>query len=246
VSFGLVELAVLIAVVAALYSSVGHGGASGYLAVLGLAGAAPAVMSSTALVLNVLVSAIGLAAFASAGHFRGRIVVPFLIASVPAAFLGGLLRLDARIYYAVLGVVLLAAAGRLLMRLPEDVDVRLEGPRFAWTLPSGAGIGLVSGAIGIGGGIFLSPLLVLARWATAKQAAAASACFILSNSLSGLGGRVAAGTLDLGGLAPLVPAALLGGAVGSLIGSRKFSRVVLCRVLAGVMAVAAVKLLLTP
>jgi uncharacterized protein len=239
----LVELMFLIALVAALYSSVGHGGASGYLAALGLMGIAPQVMSSTALVLNVGVAFIALLSFASAGHFRWGLVWPFLVASVPAAFLGGRLALDAKAYYILLGIVLLAAAARLLLPLPKDAGAE-RSPIPVWTLGFGSIIGLVSGVVGIGGGIFLSPFLILARWASAKEAAAASAMFILANSLAGLGGRAVEGSLQLGGLWPLIPAALVGGVIGSSFGSRRLNRTALCRVLAGVMGIAAFKLIL--
>jgi len=235
----------LLFAVAVLYSSVGHGGASGYLAVLSFFAVAPAQMSGTALMLNVLVAGMAAIAFGRAHHLIGRLLWPFVFVSVPAAFLGGYLKVTDRLYFVLLAVGLLAAALRLgLMPLRNSHEPTRTLP-IAAALPVGGVIGLFAGMIGIGGGVLLSPILILARWATAKQAAAVAAIFIVANSLAGIGGRAARGTLDV--MPVLVPllAAFAGGLLGSHLGANKFSGNVLRRLLAVVLLLAAVKLLFT-
>ncbi|MEX2088279.1 MAG: sulfite exporter TauE/SafE family protein [Bacteroidota bacterium] len=237
-------IALLILVVAALYSSVGHGGASGYLAVLSFFALTPAVMSSTALVLNVLVAGIGTISFIRAGHFSFRRSWPFTVLSVPAAFFGGFMKVTDDIFFLLLAGVLLVAAYRLAVgRQSGSPDADIRSPSPAVALPLGAGIGLLSGVVGVGGGIFLSPMAMLFRWATAKQTAALSAFFIVVNSVAGLGGRMARGGIALEGLAPLILAAFLGGLIGSYFGANKFSSLLLRRLLALVLLTAAVKLI---
>jgi len=234
----------LIFLVAMAYSSVGHGGASGYLLVLALSGFAPAQMAPSALVLNLLVSGVAFITYRRAGYFVPRLFWPFALASVPAAFLGGILEVSPKLYSGLLAAAILFSALRLLTvkdRGEEQND--LSSPPLHLALPIGAVIGLLSGIIGIGGGIFLSPVLILLRWADAKRAAAASACFIWVNSLAGLYGHSARNVLDAGQLGPLVLAAFLGGLIGSHLGARRLGGAALCRVLASVLAMAAVKLL---
>lgn len=239
----LLEAAALIFLVAFLYSSVGHGGASGYLAVLSLWAIPAQPMAASALILNVIVSGVAFLRFAHAGFFSWRIAWPFLSASIPAAWLGGWLEVSPRVYEGLLSGVLLVAAWRLWIQLPESVG--MEPPRLAVALPAGAGIGLLSGAVGVGGGIFLSPLLLLKRWADPKRAAATSALFILANSAAGLLGRAVKGPLVIGPLFWFVLAALLGGAIGSGLGAHHFSGLVLKRILACVLVLAAIKALAT-
>lgn len=230
-------------IVAVLYASVGHGGASGYLALLSLAPAAlaPDQMAATALTLNLFVAGMGWLAFARAGHFVGRLAWPFLVASVPAAFLGGATPVSVRIYAALLAGALFIAALRLFMTGRHQDP--LKPPRLGVAVPVGAGIGWLSGVVGVGGGVFLSPLLLLLRWANAKQTAAVSACFILVNSASGLAGRFVRGAVDYGTLWPLLLAAFAGGLLGSRLGANHFSGALLKRLLAVVLLVAALKLL---
>lgn len=234
----------LIFLVAMVYSSVGHGGASGYLLVLALSGFTPAEMAPSALVLNLLVSGVAFIAYWRAGYFVHKLFWPFALASVPAAFIGGILEVSPKLYSGLLAAAILFSMFRLL-----TVKSRGEGqnvfssPPLLLALPIGASIGLLSGIIGIGGGIFLSPVLILLRWADAKHAAAASACFIWVNSLAGLYGHSARQMPDAGQLWPLVIAAFLGGLIGSRLGARRLGGAALCRVLASVLAVAAVKLL---
>lgn len=241
----LLGLGALVFVAAILYSMVGHAGASGYLAAMALYGVAPSVMKPTALTLNILVATMGTIQFARAGHFRWSLFWPFALGSVPLAFLGGSLALPLVVYKLVLGVVLLYAAWRLL-RAPRAEDPAAVRPvAKPVAIASGAGIGFLSGLTGVGGGIFLSPLMLLMRWAAVRVTAAVSVTFILVNSIAGLLGHVAsvrelpAATVGLAGVA------LAGGFIGSTIGSRRLPPVVLRRALAVVLVIAAVKLLTT-
>ena len=228
----------LVGLAAAVYASVGHGGASAYLAILSLYGVAPAEMSTGALVLNILVAGVALATYARAGHLSGRLTWPFIVTSVPGAYLGGLLHVSPRAYDLLLGVALLAAAVRLWWTPAERPSMPL-----AWgiALPVGAGIGLLSGIVGVGGGIFLSPLMILAGWAGAKQTAATSAAFIVVNSIAGLAGRASRGALVVGHLAPLVAVAFLGGLIGARLGAFRLLPLHLRRVLAVLLLFVAIK-----
>ncbi len=237
------EVSLLLFLVALLYSSVGHGGASGYLAVLSFFSVAPALMSSTSLVLNVLVSAVAFSAFYRERHFSWGLAWPFLVTSIPAALLGGLLSLRPKVYFLLLAIVLVFAALRLIFTLRTEGE-SVQPPALGVALPVGLGLGLLSGILGIGGGIFLSPLILLKKWGTAKTTAAVSALFILVNSLAGLGGRVLGGTFELSGILPFLIAAFLGGLGGSYLGANHFSSLTLRRVLGGVLLLAAIKLVL--
>lgn len=231
-------------VVAVLYSSVGHAGASGYIAVMSLAGLAPAEIRPTALLLNVLVATITALQFRRAGHFSWPLFWPFALLAVPMAFLGGSLDLPARAFRILVGLVLLASALNLLLRPPPDVEGGRPSPATA--LLVGAGIGLFAGLTGTGGGIFLTPVLLLRRWARAKAAAAVSALFILVNSLAGLAGNFSS-TRELPGVAlPLAAAVLVGGFAGSWLGSRRLPHLAIKRLLAAVLVIAGTKLVLSP
>lgn len=227
--------------VAVLYSSVGHGGASGYLAVMALFSVAQATARPTALILNMCVASIATILFYRAGHFDWRVFVPFAASSVPAAFLGGVTQLSTDAYKIVLGIVLLAAAARLAINLQSGEAAK----RPAWTtaLLAGALMGFVSGLVGIGGGIFLTPLLLLMKWSDAKTAAAVSAPFILVNSMAALIGS----HRQLQALPPetllWVGTAVVGGALGSKLGSGAFSSLTLRRILAVVLVLAGLKML---
>ena len=233
----------LVFLVAAAYSSVGHGGASGYLAVLSFFGLAPAAMASSALCLNLLVAGLSFAAYFRAGHFAFHLLWPFLITSIPFAFLGSVAGLSPRAYMAVLAAVLIFAAFRLwVLAPPKQEESFLKVPSLAIALPAGAGIGFLSGVIGVGGGIFLSPLLILMKWADVRSTAAVSAAFIWINSAAGLYGHLSRSRLDWQGLAWLVGAAFAGGLLGSWLGSRRFQGLWLRRILSLVLLLAAVKL----
>lgn len=243
---GAALLCLLIFAAALLYSSVGHAGASGYLAAMALCGVAPAVMKPSALVLNVLVASIATVQFYRAGRFSFPLLWPFAVASVPLAFLGGALTLPGIYYRPVVGLVLLFAAYRLL-RVPNPVEERPETKPVPLpsALASGAGIGLLSGLTGTGGGIFLSPLLLFMGWAETKESAGVSAAFILVNSIAGLAGLLT-GFAALPRSIPLwAVAAVAGGLLGSGLGSRYLKSHVLRRLLAAVLVVAGGKLILT-
>ena len=236
---------ILVFLVAALYSSVGHGGASGYLAVLSLFGIATAEMSSTALILNLLVAGVGAYSYWKAKHLSIKLAWPFLILSVPAAYIGGLLKVSDKTYFFLLAGALVVAAYRLATARtsPEKSD----GPRtvpVSAAVPLGGAIGLLSGGVGIGGGIFLSPLMIFFNWADPKKTAAVSALFIWVNSLAGLGGRLTRDAIVLGNLAPLLVAAFIGGLMGSYYGANRFSGLMLRRILAVVLIVAVFKLII--
>lgn len=236
-------VALAIGVMAALYSSVGHAGASGYLAVLALAGVAPETLRPVALALNVAVALLAAAQFIHCGHFRWALFWPFAVPAVPMAFLGGLVPLPARATRVLIGLVLLAAAARFLIR-PVNEEATRRPPKFL-ALLWGSALGLLAGLSGTGGGIFLSPLLVLRRWARSHEAAAASAVFILVNSLAGLSAHVLAGRALPAPALPWALAAVGGGLAGSWLGSRRLPAAGLRRVLAVVITVAGGKLLLT-
>lgn len=240
-------LAAAVFAVAALYSSVGHGGASGYLAVLSLfAWGGPKEMATTALVLNILVAGIACRNYMKAGHMSTSLTWPFIVLSVPAAFLGGMLPVSRHLYFLLLAGVLLFTAVRLIV--PTSFKSRKHNfrtPSLTTTIPAGAGIGLLSGIVGIGGGIFLSPLALLMRWANAKRISATAACFIVVNSIAGLVGRMVSGRLSFGPFLPMVVAAMIGGIIGSYCGANRFTSCGLKRILALVLLVAAVKLIMT-
>lgn len=236
----------LVFLVAVAYSSVGHGGASGYLAVLSFFGLPPAAMAPGALLLNLLVAGTSFTAYWRAGLFVFRLLWPFLLTSIPFAFLGGLLAVPVRPYLLLLSAVLIFAAFRLLVVTPPTGEQTfVQPPRLRVALPVGAGIGFLSGVIGVGGGIFLSPLLILLKWADAKRTAAVSAAFIWINSLAGLYGHLLRKSVDWSGLLWLVGAAFAGGLLGSYLGARRFQGLWLRRILAVVLLVATLKLLRT-
>lgn len=229
--------------VAFLYSCVGHAGASGYIAVMSLFGLAPEFIKPTALTLNILVASLGTWQFWRAGHFSWSLFWPFAALAVPLAFVGGYVNLPTHVFKVLVGLVLLFSAGRLLVNPPDDVAAR--EPAKSVALPLGAGLGLLSGLTGTGGGIFLTPLLLLMGWARTKQAAAVSALFILVNSAAGLLGNLSSTRRPPSFAAVLAAAALLGGGAGSYLGSRRFEPTTIKRILAVVLAIAGAKLILT-
>jgi uncharacterized membrane protein YfcA len=238
-------LALLIFGAALLYSTVGHAGASGYLAAMALLGVAPAIMRPTALTLNVAVAVIASVKFIRAGCFSWPLFWPFAVTSVPAAYLGGRLGLPSHLYKAAIGLVLLYAAVRLFRtaRLPVR-PVTARPPRWA-ALLGGAVIGLLSGLTGVGGGIFLSPLLLFMGWAETRESSGVAALFILANSSAALLGAPASVTALTAGLVVWLPAAVLGGVLGAEYGSRRLATPLLRQCLAAVLVVAGAKLMLT-
>ena len=236
----LLPLAAGIFVIAVLYSSVGHAGASGYIAVMSLFSLAPEMIKPAALTLNIFVATITTFQFYQAGHFRWSLFWPFIVLAIPMAFLGGYWNLPARVFHIVIGLILLFSAARFI-RDPRP-DTPKGPPSKSAAITSGGGIGLLAGLTGTGGGIFLTPLILLMRWATAKNAAAVSALFILFNSIAGLAGNITA-TLSLPVFAlPMVIAAVAGGSIGSWMGSRQISHIGIKRLLAPVLLIAGLKL----
>jgi len=234
----------LLFVVAFLYANVGHGGASGYLALMALFGFAPEQMRPTALLLNLFVSLTAFIQFYRGGFFLHRLFIPFALSSVPLSFLGGTLTVDAILYKRVLGLLLLVPIGRFLF-VPNVQKEKLRADHTGLAMGIGVGIGFLSGLIGIGGGILLSPALLLLRWADQKQAAAVSALFIFVNSLAGLGGQLMKGVGFVSGMIALVAVAFAGGLLGAWTGAFKYGQSALKFILAGVLALAAYKLLQT-
>lgn len=234
-------LLVCLFAVAVLYSSIGHGGGSGYLALFAIFGIAPFYMKPTALTLNLFVSAIAFFSYYKAGHFRLRLIVPFLITSIPSAYAGGLIHVDPRIYKIILGVFLLIAIGRMLI-VPKAVNEASGRPNFFLALAIGAILGFFSGMIGIGGGIILSPLLLLLHWANLKETAAASALFIFLNSASGLAGAFQSGFALEPRVVYWILAGIAGALAGSYAGSFKLNNVRLKYLLSFVLLFASFKL----
>lgn len=242
-------LALLIFLAAALYSTVGHAGASGYIAAMAVVGVAPAVMKPTALTLNILVASLATFRLWRAGLINVRALLPLVIVSVPCAFIGGAVQLPVEAYRIAVGVVLAAAGLRLLIDPHEKATQKGGSGEAKIPLPAalvgGAGIGLLSGLTGTGGGIFLSPLLLLLGWAGARQTAGMAAPFILVNSVSGLAGNI----LSLRALPEELPIYAGAALVGALIGTQLVIRWLPVRLLQGllgaVLLVAATKLIFT-
>ena len=228
------------------YASVGHGGASAYIAAMALAGIAPQEMRPVALLLNVLVSSIATWKFRRAGPFRWDLFWPFAVVSIPMAYLGGALTLPGQAYKALIGVVLLYAAWQLWRSGSRGEEMRAVQPPRLWiAMAIGAGLGLLSGLTGVGGGIFLSPLLLMLGWAGTKQTSAISAPFILVNSVAGLAAHFIAKGTTLPAYVPfLAGAVVVGGWLGAEYGARRFANPVVRRVLAVVLALAGGKMVM--
>lgn len=242
-SLSIVGLCLAVLLIAGLYSSVGHAGASGYIAVLSLFSVVPSEIKPIALVLNILVASITTWQFWRKGLLKLEDFLPFALLAVPCSFLGGYLNLSPRLFQMLLGIVLLCSALRFLIQPIEAEHPTL--PKRPIAVIAGGAIGFLAGLTGTGGGIFLTPLLVMKCWTSAKKAAAMSALFILVNSIAGLLGNLAA-TQKL----PIVTVGLLiavaiGGSIGSYYGSQQFSHRLIQRCLAVVLTIAGCKLLLT-
>jgi uncharacterized membrane protein YfcA len=222
---------------------VGHAGASGYIAVMTLFSLAPAEIKPTALVLNILVASIGTWQFWRAGHFRWSLFWPFAVLAVPMAFVGGYLNLPTPAFKILVGIVLLFSAARFFWKPSEDRVT--ASPSRPVALSLGAGLGLLSGMTGTGGGIFLTPLLLFMRWAQTKNAAAVSALFILVNSTAGLLGNLSNTRRFPDFAIALAVAAVIGGSAGSYFGSRRFDHTWIKRLLAMVLLIAGMKLILS-
>jgi uncharacterized protein len=246
-------LPLAIGLVALLYASVGHAGATGYIAVMTLLGLEPAAIRPTALVLNVIVATIASVQFFRAGHFRSGLFWPLAVASVPCAVAGGAISLPTKTFEMLVGVVLLASALRIIRDAWRDRGAAAEEPEAAprkplapaWLALLGGAIGLLSGLTGVGGGVFLTPALLALDAAPVKRVAAVSAPFILVNSLAGLTGGLVAGRAIPAVSLPVVAAAVVGGALGSQLGAFRLPVQTVRLLMAAVLAVAAVKLLST-
>jgi len=237
-------LVVGIFAVALLYSSVGHAGASGYIAVMSLCSMAPAEIKTTALLLNILVATITSYQFWRGGHFSWKLFWPFALLSIPFAFLGGYLPLPAPLFKMLVGGILLYSAARFLLKPPpEESDP--HAPSKPVALSVGAGLGLLSGLTGTGGGIFLTPLLILMGWARTMVASGISAPFILVNSIFGLLGNISATQHVPTFALPLAMAVIIGGTIGSYYGSQKLPHRAIKRLLAVVLAIAGLKFIFT-
>ena len=228
------------------YASVGHGGASAYLAAMALAGLAPAEMRPIALLLNILVSSLGTWKFYRAGHFRWRLFWPFAVVSIPLAYVGGAITLPGQAYKILVGVVLLYAAWQLWRSARAGEEMReLREPPLHWAMLIGAAMGLLAGLTGVGGGIFLSPLLLMLGWAGTKQTSAVAAPFILVNSIAGLAAVMIAKSAALPTYVwALAPAVIIGGWLGAEYGARRFANPLIRRMLAVVLALAGGKMVL--
>ncbi len=233
-------------VAAFLYASVGHGGASAYIAAMALAGVAPAEMRPVALQLNVLVSALATFKFYRAGHFRWGLFWPFAVMSIPAAYVGGAITLPGTAYKILVGLVLLYAGWQLWWSSRAGEELRPQRPiPLTFAMVIGAALGVLSGLTGVGGGIFLSPLLLLCGWAGTKQTSAVAAPFILVNSIAGLAaGFVRNPTPPPDYVWWLMAAVLAGGYAGAEYGSRRFANPRIRQLLALVLAVAGGKMVL--
>jgi len=235
---------VLLFVVAMLYSSVGHGGASGYLALMAVYAFSPEVMKPTALILNLFVSLTSFIQFYRGEHFKWKIFLPLALASIPFAFAGGLITMEASIYKKVLGALLFIPVLRFLF-FANIPDEELKKSNLILSILIGSLIGFLSGLIGIGGGIILSPILLLLAWTNQKQTAAISALFIFVNSLSGLAGQLTKGISVSPDMLTYVAIAFTGGLCGAYLGALKFNHNILKNTLAVVLMMAGWKLIFT-
>lgn len=234
----------LVAIVAGVYALVGLGGGTGYLAIMTLVGVPAAMITSTALLLNIVVTGVALLRFGFAGRLQPRLLLPFLAPAIPAAFLGGLVRADPRIFLGVLAValagasiVMFASAGRTA----EIIQYPGRAVMYAVALPSGLVIGFLSGFLGIGGGVFLGPLVLFVAWAGPKSATAMNSAFALVLSAVALAARGLQGDIQLAIALPLALAAVVGGLVGASLSEKKLSATSIQRVFAVIVLVAAIK-----
>ena len=245
--FELIDLSLAAALfaAAALYASVGHGGASGYLAMMGLFAISPMVMRPSALLMNVAVASLAIWRFAAREPFQWRLFIPFIVSSIPLAYVGGRITLPGHGYYWLIGAVLIYAAWRMWFDSRKSATTAtLQPPPWPVALAVGAVLGLLSGLVGVGGGIFLSPLIVLFGWASVRASAAPVAAFILVNSLAGLAGLVSQQPTLPAQLPLWLGSVVIGGWLGATWGSRHSSPHRLRQALALVLLVAGVKMLL--
>ncbi|TMB91710.1 MAG: sulfite exporter TauE/SafE family protein [Chloroflexi bacterium] len=222
-SIDLLPVLLCIFIGAALYTSVGHGGATVYTAILTLFSFAIAPLVTLVLVMNIAAAAIAWVMYQQAGFLRPRLLLPFVVTSVPSAYLGGLLPITGRTQALLLGLALLAAAIRLLFfAKPPSLDLRIRGiAYYAIAAAMGALLGFLAGATGIGGGIFLSPILIALGWANVKEAASVASAFIVLNSIAGLIARLPRTPIEPHYVAPFVAIVIIGALLGSFMGARR-------------------------
>src|SRR5438477_11688299 len=238
-----ITLAVVISIVALLYSTVGHAGASGHLAAMARFSSSPLVLMPAALVLNILLAVIGTVRFYRAGFFSWRTFWPFVITSIPASFIGGALTLPVPSYKSIVGLVLLYSAVRLFFSARRADQKQVSRAPIVAALAIGAAIGLLSGLTGVGGGIFLSPVLLIMHWARTKETSGVAVAFILVNSIAGLLGHVSSLLLVPPQIIYWAPAALIGGWIGTMLGTRVLPVAGIRRWLSVVLVLAGAKLL---
>jgi uncharacterized membrane protein YfcA len=233
----------LFAIVAAVYAAVGLGGGTGYLALMTLAGIPGHIMPSTALTLNIIVTGVAALRFGFAGRLRWRILLPFLLPAMPAAFAGGLFDLEQRLFLAILAAGLAAAAAGMLHTVARPGEVRELGASRLWAIavPLGVCFGLLSGLIGIGGGVFLGPAVLLLRLTGPRETAAMCSVYVLALSVFGLLAHGTRGAVDPGLVVPLGVAGMVGGLVGAHLSVTRLSPATLQRIFGAVVLVAAVK-----
>ena len=234
----------ILPIVSFLYSSVGHGGASGYLALMALFSFAPESMKPTALLLNLFVAGISFYYYYKEGHFNKKLFIAFAISSIPLAFLGGRIEVDATLYKKILAILLVFAILKMLNVFGKERQ-SIKSVKLWQGLIVGGIIGFFSGLIGIGGGIILTPIILLLHWGKMKEAAAVSALFIWVNSASGLMGQLSSGVIIEKASFVLVVIALIGGVLGGYYGSKKINNRNLQYMLAFVLMIASIKLFFT-
>ena len=243
-SDSLIWIALLMGIAAALYSTVGHGGASAYLAIMALFAVAPETMRPTALALNLVVAGFGALRYWWAGQINLRLLAAFVLTAAPAAFIGGGIHVPPEYYRPMVGIVLWIAALRLFWQPSRLAEREIRQPSLAVTLPVGAGLGLLAGLTGTGGGIFLSPLIILFGWEDARRTSGIAAGFIFLNSAAGLAGNLA----SVRGLPPelpyLVAAVAAGALVGTWLGAGRLPKRRLLQGLGLVLVIAGAKLVL--
>jgi uncharacterized membrane protein YfcA len=230
-------------IIATLYSSVGHAGASGYLAVMALLSFAPETIKSTSLTLNIIVAGIASVSFINAGRFDRKIFTSFIITALPMAFIGGYFSISPKYFKLFAGFFLIVSATLLVIReYMKAPATSTKTMPLHWGLSIGAIIGFVSGLIGVGGGIFLSPIIIMANWTTVKNTSGVAALFILLNSLAGLAGHITAfHKIDYSNIFYWIIAVLIGGIVGSYLGTMKFSNKIIITCLFFVLLTAGLK-----
>lgn len=229
-------------IIALVYSSVGFGGGSSYLALMAVMGVAPDIMRPSALLCNIVVVVGGTYIFSKEGHFDFRKSWPFIVASVPFAFLGGYWKISEHNFFLLLGGTLVLASVALWIQ-PNDGSKKLSD-NLPFNVSISAGVGFLSGLVSIGGGIFLSPILHLSKWDTARKISALASVFILANSISGLAGQfIRNATIDWLFVLPLLGAVLIGGQIGSRLGAKKFNPLYIRRITAVLILIAGLNIL---